>query len=698
MSTPSVRKESSSALCNLADEFDKHVSVLNKLEDPREHWNSFLVELLSSKLDPLTQKEWENQFQENVRPVYADLVAFIQKRSRILQSITLSQPSPSTSKSEPKHESKPSRPKTTLYHSANSDSTQKCSLCKQSHTLSQCDEFRKLTPQKRFELAKRQGLCLNCLKSSHMMKNCSAGSCRTCNKRHHTLLHLNSQSVSNTESHDKSVAAQVGQCQQSSQSATVVESPSSVPCIVDQCHGVPRVTGQASSPSDRPTNRSLSSVSSPVPPVIPSSLAQSSSQVTNCQTVTPNHSFVSKACISSVFMLTAYVKVQHVDGTHILARALLDCASEANFVTQSLAQRLCLKRTPANIDVYGISQTVKQVKHKTIITVSSRYGSYTSSMEFLILPTLTRVLPTATVDISKTTCAPSVVCNVSSIDNLESMVHKFWEVESFEKGKALSLEELYCENHFRKTHYRASDGRYVVRLPMRGEMLDSLGESFRIAERRFSAIERKLSSDPQLHAEYSKFMDEYLSLGHMEEIKPDLSPSTPHFYLPHHAIQRPDSTTTKTRVVFDASCRGSNNISLNDLCYVGPTVQPPLIATLVNFRIPRFAVSADAEKMYRQVWVHPDDSLLQLILFRENPAEELKTYRLKTVTYGTAPAPYLATRVLNQLAEDEADKYPLAAPKVGKCFYVDDYFSGDDNEQRLVETNHQLIELLRSGG
>ncbi|XP_062713665.1 uncharacterized protein LOC134290523 [Aedes albopictus] len=278
------------------------------------------------------------------------------------------------------------------------------------------------------------------------------------------------------------------------------------------------------------------------------------------------------------------------------------------------------------------------------------------------------------------------------------MVHKFWEVESFEKGKALSLEELYCENHFRKTHYRASDGRYVVRLPIRGEMLDSLGESFRIAERRFSAIERKLSSDPQLHAEYSKFMDEYLSLGHMEEIKPDLSPSTPHFYLPHHAIQRPDSTTTKTRVVFDASCRGSNNISLNDLCYIGPTVQPPLIATLVNFRIPRFAVSADAEKMYRQVWVHPDDSLLQLILFRENPADELKTYRLKTVTYGTAPAPYLATRVLNQLAEDEADKYPLAAPKVGKCFYVDDYFSGDDNEQRLVETNHQLIELLRSGG
>ena len=151
-------------------------------------------------------------------------------------------------------------------------------------------------------------------------------------------------------------------------------------------------------------------------------------------------------------------------------------------------------------------------------------------------------------------------------------------------------------------------------------------------------------------------------------------------------------------MVFDASCRSSTNISLNDLCYIGPTVQPTLVATLVNFRLPRYAVTADAEKMYRQVWVHPDDRLLQLILFRTNPSEELKTYCLKTVTYGTAPALYLATRVLNQLTDDEADKYPLAAAKVKKCFYVDDYLSVDDDEQRLVETNREIVALLGSGG
>jgi hypothetical protein len=36
-------------------------------------------------------------------------------------------------------------------------------------------------------------------------------------------------------------------------------------------------------------------------------------------------------------------------------------------------------------------------------------------------------------------------------------------------------------------------------------------------------------------------------------------------------------------------------------------------------------------------------------------------YELNTVTYGTASAPFLATRCLQQLTEDEAFNYPEAA-------------------------------------
>ncbi|XP_055605123.1 uncharacterized protein LOC129753335 [Uranotaenia lowii] len=736
LSTPSVRKESSSALANLVDEFGKHVSVLNKLEDPKDHWNSFLVETLSSKLDPVSQKEWENQLCDDIRPTYESLVTFIQKRSRILQSLMLSQPSLPSAKFESKIESKSSRNKISIYHSANSD-LPKCILCKQAHLLMQCDEFKRQTPQKRFEIAKRHGLCLNCLKSSHLMKNCTSGSCRTCNRKHHTLLHLNSfkpSSIHDDEQH--TIAAQIAQSYSHSQSAPVVDSSSSVTCIADQCHVLPRVQGVPSS-SVGPSKHSSSFV--PSSDGHPSGSAQNTTHVTNCHT----QSFFSKPSQSAVFMLTAYVKVKDLAGNFLHARALLDCASEANFVSEHLAQQLRLKRTPANVDVYGISQSVQRVKDQVPITIASRSGNFITSMEFFVLPALTRVLPSTNVDISKWVIprnlpladpkfniahdvdliigiksffsilendqislgqgfpilrktvfgyvvagetnsqpkSPAVVCNVSSIDNLDSTIRKFWEVESFEKGKSLSLEE---------------DGRYVVRLPIREEMLHALGESFPIANRRFLSTERKLGSNDNLRADYFEFMTEYENLGHMEPVKPDLT--KPHYYLPHHAIQRPESTTTKTRVVFDASCRAANNISLNDICYIGPTVQPSLISTLINFRLPKYAVTADVEKMYRQIVVHLADRPLQQILWRKNPEAPLQTFRLNTVTYGTAPAPYLATRVLNQLAHDEAENFPLAAPLIPKRFYVDDYLSGNDDKQLLIAENHQMIELLKSGG
>ncbi|XP_055543019.1 uncharacterized protein LOC129728597 [Wyeomyia smithii] len=49
LSSHTLKRESSFALSDLADTFEKHLGLLNKLEDPQDHWNSFLVELLSSR-------------------------------------------------------------------------------------------------------------------------------------------------------------------------------------------------------------------------------------------------------------------------------------------------------------------------------------------------------------------------------------------------------------------------------------------------------------------------------------------------------------------------------------------------------------------------------------------------------------------------------------------------------------------------
>ncbi|XP_058814206.1 uncharacterized protein LOC131678231 [Topomyia yanbarensis] len=163
------------------------------------------------------------------------------------------------------------------------------------------------------------------------------------------------------------------------------------------------------------------------------------------------------------------------------------------------------------------------------------------------------------------------------------------------------------------------------------------------------SLERRLAANPELKAQYSEFIHEYQALGHMSEVVEDTSDTV--YYLPHHAVLKPDSTTTKLRVVFDASCRTSSGYSLNDALMVGPVVQDDLLDVILRFRLHRYALVADIAKMYRMVQVQPADQPLQKILWRDSSAEPIKIFQLTTVTYGTASAPYLATKCLQTLAE-----------------------------------------------
>jgi hypothetical protein len=102
--------------------------------------------------------------------------------------------------------------------------------------------------------------------------------------------------------------------------------------------------------------------------------------------------------------------------------------------------------------------------------------------------------------------------------------------------------------------------------------------------------------------------------------------------------------------------------------------------------------------MYRQILVTEPQRRLQLILWRENPASSIEVFELNTVTYDTASAPFLATRALYQLANDEQVKYPKAAHVTKRDFYVDDILSGADTVEEALIIQRQLLGLLKSGG
>jgi hypothetical protein len=86
-------------------------------------------------------------------------------------------------------------------------------------------------------------------------------------------------------------------------------------------------------------------------------------------------------------------------------------------------------------------------------------------------------------------------------------------------------------------------------------------------------------------------------------------------------------------------------------------------------------MTADIEKMYRQIKIEDNQCNLQNILWHDEPSQPLQVYQLKTVTYGTVAAPYLATRTLSWLASDEKENFPRDAAAI-LDIYVDDWLSG----------------------
>ena len=137
--------------------------------------------------------------------------------------------------------------------------------------------------------------------------------------------------------------------------------------------------------------------------------------------------------------------------------------------------------------------------------------------------------------------------------------------------------------------------------------------------RRFFSLERTLRSKGN-HDSFADAIDEYFEQSHAEPVPPeDLSkPSSEVYYMPMHAVRKDTSTTTKLRVVFDASAKSSTGVSLNDQLLVGPTVHAPLVDVLLRFRRHKIAIATDISRMYRAVLLPETQRDLHRFVWRRN--------------------------------------------------------------------------------
>ena len=95
----------------------------------------------------------------------------------------------------------------------------------------------------------------------------------------------------------------------------------------------------------------------------------------------------------------------------------------------------------------------------------------------------------------------------------------------------------------------------------------------------------RLRQDPVVLEQYDRTIKEQLEKGIIEAVDVFKQiPSRVH-YLPHHAVIRTDKTTTKLRVVYDASAK-SDGPSLNSCLHKGPKLNQLILDLLLRFRLP----------------------------------------------------------------------------------------------------------------
>ncbi|XP_036345939.1 uncharacterized protein LOC118755194 [Rhagoletis pomonella] len=523
-----------------------------------EIMNNIMIHILLSKVDAQTKAKYNEQQGFDKLSSWEDCCNTLNRRCQYLESQGDHQSDQRGAKPKVKQAS---TSKTFVTTNAN------CVYCNSpSHYISSCNKFKELSLQQRIDYVRKAGICFNCLRKTHCMKECQSKSrCKICQSVHHTLLHNFTQGANLR---------------------------------------------------------------------MPVSTAPSKVQDSNNAMPQSSALLVSRT-IKKGIIPTAIVQIRDKFGQLHLVRALLDSCSEISFITEETAKLLQLEKRRVQQEVSGIAGIRQKISHNVFATLRSRCSEFEWSSTFSVIKKICANQPQETIDTSewclppgitladpqfylstkvdilintmgffeamregKYNLGPNMPCllnsaygwivggSIGSVDiskaqqcnvvqeasSLEQLVKKFWEVEDcITKPAKFTDEEQMCEEHFVNTVRVQKDGRLQVRLPFK-TMPNALGNSFDNASKRFKMLERRFGRDEQLKNLYSEFMNEYISLGHMS-LAQNVNLMKPHFYIPHHCILRPQSLTTKLRVVFDASAKTTSGQSLNELLMVGPTIQ-----------------------------------------------------------------------------------------------------------------------------
>lgn len=691
LNMPKIKTRKTKDIHTVVDNFERNTKLLEQLGETTSGYGMLLTQLILSKLDDETQRNWERQLEKDSKCSVASLFDFLRAETRVLDAMAVDQHGLGVTRRADRR---------VVNLARREETTRVCVQCSKQHHITACTSFAEMTSDDKMKVAMQKKLCLNCLSPGHFASKCfSKNRCSTCRRRHHSLLHKEDISEAGlVQQVSSDVEGQV--CAGTSSMLAVL------PALRPATHGLVmlstamvRVEGKGgkwfSARALLDNGSQINIMTADLCrrlrlPKMPGSVT-----VTGIGKIGVPNTQVTKALVSSKektflenidFVVLDHITenqpcddlrfdVKKIPNNMVLAdpefykKGPIDLLLGAEYFVDIL-QRDC-KVVPATSDHPGFVKTV-------FGWVASGRTSYPKKQQAVC----------------------HLVTAEQSYEKLTECLERFWTIEELPDKPQSTQQEQDCEESFSQFHHRDAQGRYIVDLPFKIGECEPLGESKQSARKRFLQLERRMIRDPSLGREYAAVISDYINQGFLKKVAVDETGDNiqQSFYLPHHPVIKESSTSTKVRPVFDGSAKTSNGISLNQVLLKGPVIQDSLFDLLLRFRMRAVALVADIKQMYLQVKVDPKHTRYQRILWREDPTLPIEEYELQRVTFGLTPSSFLATRVLKQLAADEGDAYPRAQKALLEDFYVDDFLGGADNEEEARQLVDDLIKLMEKGG
>ncbi|KRZ47850.1 Transposon Tf2-6 polyprotein, partial [Trichinella nativa] len=663
------------------DEIVLHIRALEALGKnpscPELTASEVLLEIFKLKTHLSTRKRWETLIlsEPSKAANLEDFLRFLQDGIRVQESVSMSDRKPSSDVT--KRTTSPPREKLPSVAALHAEirSSDSCVMCGEHHQVSQCPKFLAEKTQDRWRIVTSENLCFRCLRRGHTGNRCPEDKrCdyRSCGKTHHKLLHGDKRTRQSRAGETSSVKPTTEKDEGVSSSRTLLGRTASekenllqtarailqsddgnqflVTCLLDSgCQRSLIRKDLAESLRLRGTTERLMLLR----------LGEMHSKYEKLRCV--------NFCLKSIYGGEDSYPIEALCVPRITTvDANPSAANWEHLHGLKLADIFPRERTEIDV-LIGIDFYNRLLFKERIVggdalpeAVNSPFGRILSGN-----------IPA---DDGSGKCITLLVKTENEYS--EDDLRRFWDLEIIgvadDKGKEDPSASRLMKTFEETLEY--DNGRYTVKLPWKPGF-PNVPNNYAHALQRLLKAEASLLKEPIKSEMYSKTLREYITDGIIERVENVHGDEGRTWYLPHHMVFKTDQTSTKGRIVFDASAHFGRT-SLNRQLEAGPSLQSDLVRIPLRFRRHRIGLQAD----------EPDDP---------SPPQ---TFRFRRICFGLTSSPFLALAVMQHHARLNKSKWLKAAEEVLKNVYVDDLLFSLDDRTETMECVRELKQLMETAG